>query len=139
LAAIRAPGGLRRRLDQEGQIGVARRPQAKRPGKEERMVRHGLRPVGVIGEGGRRDVQLCRQPPDKGIDPLLHLRQTYAGMAYQRQLHGKAQAIGGAAAARHEILIGSGKGVVPRQGVRITRHTKEQLTFFVGKQRSARH
>ena len=73
------------------------------------------------------------------IRKLIHLRQTYAGMAYQRQLHGKAQAIGGAAAARHEILIGSGKGVVPRQGVRITRHAKEQPAFFVSQQRSARH
>jgi predicted site-specific integrase-resolvase len=47
-------------------------------------------------------------------------------MAQQRQLHGKAQTIGNAAAARHKILIGSGKGVMPRQGVRITRHAKEQ-------------
>jgi hypothetical protein len=54
-------------------------------------------------------------------------------------LHGKAQAIGGAAAVSHEVLVGSGKGVVPRQGVRITRHAKEQLAFFVGKQRSTRH
>ena len=54
-------------------------------------------------------------------------------MAYQRQLHGKAQAIGGAAPARHEVLVGSGKGVVPRQGVRITRHAKQQPAFFVGK------
>jgi hypothetical protein len=36
-------------------------------------------------------------------------------------------------------LIGSGKGLMPRQGVRITRHAKEQLALFVGKQRSARH
>jgi hypothetical protein len=93
LAAIRAPGGLRRGLDHEGQIGVARRPQAKRPGKEERMVRHGLRPVGVIGEGGGRNIQLRRQPLDKGVDRLLHLRQAYAGMAQQGQLHGKAQAM----------------------------------------------
>jgi hypothetical protein len=41
--------------------------------------------------------------------------------------------------AHHEVLIGSGKDVMPRQGVRITRHAKEQLAFFVGKQRSARH
>jgi hypothetical protein len=61
LAVIRAPGGLCRRLDYEGQIGVARRPQAKRPGKEERMVRHNLQPAGVIGEGGGGDVQLRRQ------------------------------------------------------------------------------
>jgi len=103
------------------------------------MVRHGLRPVGVIGEGGGRNIQLRRQPLDKGVDRLLHLRQAYAGMAQQGQLHGKAQAIGGAAAAHHEVLIGSGKDVTPRQGVRITRHAKEQLAFFVGKQRSARH
>ena len=60
-------------------------------------------------------------------------------MAQQGQLHGKAQAIGVAATARNEILIGSGKGVMTRQGVRITRHAKEQPAFFVGKQRSARH
>lgn len=97
------------------------------------MVRHGLRPAGVLGEGGGRNVQLRRQPPDKGIDRLFHLRQAHAGMAQQGQLYGKAQAIGGAAAAHHEVLIGSGKGVVPRQGVRITRHAKEQLALFVGK------
>jgi hypothetical protein len=76
---------------------------------------------------------------DKDVDRLLHLRQAYAGMAQQGQLHGKAQAIGGAAAAHHEVLIGSGKDVMLRQGVRITRHAKEQLAFFVGKQRSTRH
>ena len=69
------------------------------------MIRHGLRPVGVIGEGDRRDVQLCRQPPDKGIDRLLRLHQTYALMAQQRQLNEKAQAIGGAAAGHHEIMM----------------------------------
>jgi hypothetical protein len=118
---------------------IARRPQAKRSGKEERMVRHGLRPVGVSGEGGGRNIQLRRQPLDKGVDRLLHLRQAYAGMAQRGQLHGKTQAMGGAAAAHHEVLIGSGKDVMPRQGVRITRHAKEQLAFFVPKQRSTRH
>ena len=103
------------------------------------MVCHGLWSSGVSGKGGGRDVQLRRQPPDKGIDRLLHLRQAHAGMAQQGQLHGKSQTIGGAAAARHEILIGSGKGVMPGHGVRIPRHAKEQLAFFVGKQRSARH
>ena len=61
------------------------------------------------------------------------------GWRSKGQSHGKAQAIGVAATARNEILIGSGKDVMPRQGVRITRHAKEQLAFFVGKQRSARH
>jgi hypothetical protein len=41
-------------------------------------------------------------------------------MAQQGHLHGKAQAIGVAATARNEILIGSGKGLMPRQGARIT-------------------
>ena len=60
LTAIRAPGGLRSCLDHKGQIGGIRRPQAKRPGKEERMVGHGLRPAGILAEGGGRDIQLCR-------------------------------------------------------------------------------
>jgi hypothetical protein len=36
-------------------------------------------------------------------------------MPKQRQLNGKAQLIGGAAACRHEILVGPGEGVLPRQ------------------------
>jgi hypothetical protein len=47
------------------------------------------------------------------------------GWRSKGQSHGKAQAIGGTAAARHEVLIGSGKGVMPRHGVQITRHTEE--------------
>ena len=75
LAAIGAPGGLRRGLDHEGQIGVARRPQPKRRGEDARMVGHRLRPAGVIGERGGRNVQLRRQPVDQGVDRLIHLRQ----------------------------------------------------------------
>ena len=69
------------------------------------MVRHGLRPVGVIGEGGGRNIQLRRQPLDKDADRLLHARQPQPRMAKQRQLYGKVQLIGGAAACRHEILV----------------------------------
>ena len=58
------------------------------------------------------------QPPVNKTPPAI------SGMAQQGQLHGKAQAIGGAAAAHHEVLIGSGKDVMPRQGVRITRQPK---------------
>jgi hypothetical protein len=50
--------------DHEGQIGGIRRSQAKRPGKEERVVGHGLRPAGILAEGGSRNLQLRRQPPD---------------------------------------------------------------------------
>ncbi len=46
-------------------------------------------------------------------------------MAKQRQLYGKAQLIGGAAAARHEIPVGSGEGVLPRQSIGIVRNAEK--------------
>ena len=54
-APIRAPGGLRRRLNHEGQVGVAGRSQAERRRELERMVGHRLRPSRVIREGGGRN------------------------------------------------------------------------------------
>ena len=45
----------------------------------------------------------------------------------------------GAAACRHEILVGPGEGVLPRQSVGVVRDAEKQPSFFVREQRSARH
>jgi len=138
-APIRAPGGLRCRLDHEGQVGVAGRSQAERRRELERMVGHRLRPSRVIREGGGRNPELRRQPLDKDADRLLHVRQPHPRMAKQRQLYGKAQLIGGAAACRHEIPVGPGEGVLPRRSVEVVRDAEKPPSFFVREQRSARH
>jgi hypothetical protein len=78
---IRAPSGLRRRLDHEGQVGVAARSQAERRRELERMAGHRLRSSRVIREGGGRNPELRRQPLDKDADRLLHVRQPHPRMA----------------------------------------------------------
>jgi hypothetical protein len=123
---------LRRGLDHEGQIGGTRRTQPKRRGEDARVVRHRLRPAGILGERGGGDVQPRRQPGYESIDRLTHLHQASAGMAKQCELHSKAQTIGSAAPAHHEFLVESSEGVVPRESVRITRYAQQQPALLVG-------
>jgi hypothetical protein len=92
-ASIGAPRGLRRRLDHDGQIGVARRPQAERRGKQEGVIRHGLWPASVIGEGGGRDSQLrgqstvYREVNRAGIEPYLAgARSLETAVGFERNL-----------------------------------------------------
>ena len=99
LTPVGTPGGLRRGLDHEGQIGGTRRPQPKRRGEDARVVRHRLRPVGILGERGGGDIQPRRQPGHKGVDRLTPSAPGHAGMAKQGELHREAQTIGRAAPA----------------------------------------
>jgi hypothetical protein len=103
------------------------------------VVGHRLRPAGILGEHSGGDLQPCRQPVHEDIDRLIHLRQGHAGMPKQCQLHGKAKTVGNTAPRRHEVLVGSCEGVVPRQSIRITRHTKQQPALLIGQQLSAGH
>src|SRR3954469_17146515 len=60
-------------------------------------------------------------------------------MAEQCELNGEAQTIGFTPPPRHEVLVGSGEGVVPRQSIRITRRAEQQPAFLIGQQLSTRH
>src|SRR4051812_34235657 len=60
-------------------------------------------------------------------------------MAEQCELNGEAQTIGFTPPPRHEVLVGPGEGVVPRQSIRITGHAEQQPAFLIGQQLSTRH
>jgi hypothetical protein len=102
------------------------------------MVRHRLGPAGIFGECGARNPQLRRQPGDEAVDGIIHLCQGCAGMAEQRELHGKAQTIGSTAPACHKILVRSRECVMAGQGVRIAGHAQQQPAFLVCQQLSVR-
>jgi len=55
-----------------------------------------------------------RQPGDQGVYRFVYLGQGSTGMTQQRELHGKAEPIGGATAAADKFLVRPGEGVVPR-------------------------
>ena len=121
------------------QVGGARRPQAERRGEDARVVGHGLRPAGVLGEGRRPESPGAPPASHEGVDRLLHVRQPHAGMAQQGELHGEAQPVGVAAALGHEIPVGSGEGVVSRQGVRDHRGRRTAAGALRRSAVSARH
>jgi len=76
---------------------------------------------------------------NKRLDRLLQLSERHAGVAKQRQLNGKANAIGIPAAGRHQILIGPGQGEATRHAVWINRDAEECVALIVGQQLSIRH
>lgn len=115
------PRVLRRRPDHEGQVGIGGRSQSERRRELARIVSHRLRPSRVIREGGGRNPELRRQSTRQKRDRVLHVRQPHPRMAKQRQLYGNAQLICRAAASLHEILVGPGRGVLPRQSVGVVR------------------
>jgi hypothetical protein len=61
-----------------------------------------------------------------------------AGMAEQGELHGEAEAVGAAAAPRHELLVGPREREQARQVVRVGGHAQEHPALVVGQQLSAR-
>jgi len=70
---------------------------------------------------------------------LLQLSECHAGVAKQSELNGKANAIGIAAADRHQVLIGPGQGEATRHAVWIDRDAEECVALIVGQQLSVRH
>ena len=137
LAAVGAAGRLRRRLDHRRQVGHGRRAQAQGGSELARVVGHGLRAAGVFSEGGCRDFELARHPGHEGVGRLVEIGERRAGMAQQGELHGAAEAVGIAAAFRHEVPVGPGQGEQPRQGVGVGRNAQERLALLIGQQLSA--
>ena len=85
------------------------------------MIGHRLRPAGVLRECCGRNFEALRQPRNKRIDRLLHVRQAHAGMPQQRKLHGEAQPIRVATARGQKLPIRSGEAVEARQRVRASK------------------
>ena len=137
LAAVGAAGRLRRGLDHWRQIGHGRRAQAQGGGKLARVVRHGLRPAGILGESGCRHVELARHPSHEGVGRLVEVGEGRARMAQQGKLHRAAEAVGITAALGHKVPVGPGQGEQPRQGVGIRRDAQKRLALLVGQQLSA--
>src|SRR5208282_3774320 len=101
-------------------------------GEQTRVIRHCLRAARVPGEWRRRDFQLLGQPLNKRLDRLLQLSECHAGVAKQSELNGKANAIGIAAADRHQVLIGPGQGEAKRHAVLIDWDADECVALIVG-------
>ena len=105
LSALGAAGRLRRSLDHRRQVGQGRRVQAQGDGELARVVRHGLRATGVLGEGRHWYLKLVRHPEHEDVGRLVEVGERRAGMTQQGELHGAAEAVGVAAAFGHEAPI----------------------------------
>ncbi len=136
---IGAAGCLCRRLDHRRHVGHGRRAQAQGGGKLARMVRHGLRAAGVLGEGGGRDIEVAGHPGHERVRRLVEIGERRAGMAQQGELDGAAEPVGVAAALGHEVSIEPGQGEQPRERVGVGRDAQERLALLVGEQLSACH
>jgi hypothetical protein len=95
------------------------------------MIRHGLRAVRVPNERRCRNFQSGGKPLNKQIDRLIQLGERNAGVTKQRELDGKADAIGIPAAFRHKVLVGSGQGKMSCHAVGIERDAKKRLALIV--------
>src|SRR5271168_2155014 len=93
----------------------------------------------IFSEWRRRNRQLFCKPLNKRSDRLLQLCERYSGVAKQRELNGKANAIGIPTTDCHEVLIGARQSEASCHTVGIERDAQESLAFLVGQQLSARH
>ena len=135
-ALIRAPGRLGRRLDHQRQVGSGRRAQAESCSKPARVVGHGLRATGVVGEGLHWALELPGHPGHEQPGRLLDMREAHSRMAEQRKLDGEAEAADVAAAQGDQVSVGPRQCEASRQPVRIGRNAEQRQALFIGQQSS---
>jgi hypothetical protein len=93
----------------------------------------------IFIERHRWNLHLFCKPPNKRFDRLLQLCERYTGVAKQRELDGKANAIGIPTTACHDVLIGPRQSEASCHAVGIERDAKKSLAFLVGQRLSVRH
>ncbi len=131
---VGSPCRLRRGLDDIRQITIGRSAEPEGTGDFAGMVAHGLWPACVLGERGRRDIDLHRHPVGKRVDRFSDLRQRQARVTEEHQLHREAEAVRIAAPSGHEVQVRSGQGVMAGQCVPICGNAEHLTTLLLRQQ-----
>ena len=121
-------------LDDTRQITIGRSAEPEGTGDFAGMVAHGLWPVCVLGERGRRDIDLHRHPVGNRVDRFSDLRQRQARVTEEHQLHREAEAVRIAAPSGHEVQVRSGQGVVAGQSVPIHGNAEHHTALLLRQQ-----
>ena len=86
------------------------------PDRQPTMGRPGGVAQAIAGQRGGRDCDLLGQPGDEGPGKRIAVQPALAGMAQERDLHGKPKAVRGASPGGDQLEVVLGKDMVAFQG-----------------------
>jgi hypothetical protein len=88
----------------------------------------------VIGPGGRRNVELAREPGQQALGRVLLRAQAEARMTQEAELDRRPEPVGGPAPPRQPVEIDGRERAMPDQGLGVGRHAEQAGVLVRGQE-----
>jgi hypothetical protein len=123
----------------ERQVGAREGAQPEPEGQSTGMLAARLVASRVIGPGGRRNVELTREPSQQALGRVLLRAQAEAWVSQEAELDRRPEPVGSAATSRQPVEIGGRERAMPNQGFGVGRHAEQAGVLVRGQELPAWH